>query len=130
MSSSEQPRRDASGLRVLVIEDEIMVALLLEEVLADLGHAVIGPISRLDKAMDVARQEAIDAAILDINLNGSEIYPVADALAARDIPFAFCSGYGRPALPAAYRDRPILRKPFRRQQLQELLTALDRARQP
>jgi CheY-like chemotaxis protein len=128
MSSSEQPSQRASGLRVLVVEDEIMVALLLEEVLADFGHAVIGPIARLDKAVETAGREAIDAAILDVNLNGSEIYPVADVLAARNIPFAFCSGYGRQTLRAPYGDRPILQKPFRREQLQEVLTALSRAR--
>lgn len=128
MSSSGQPRRDASGLRVLVVEDEIMIALLLEDLLADFGHVVVGPLARLDKAVEAAGREAVDVAILDVNVNGREIYPVADTLAARGIPFVFCTGYDRQTLRAPYGDRPTLRKPFRRHDLREVLDALGRAR--
>jgi CheY-like chemotaxis protein len=105
-----------------------MVALLLEEMLAELGHTVVGPVARLKQALEMAQREPFDVAILDVNLNGSEVYPVAEALAARDIPFAFVTGYGGRSLRALYRDRPTLQKPFRRRELQEMFTELCRAR--
>jgi CheY-like chemotaxis protein len=97
---------ETSRLRVLLVEDEIMVALLLEEMLADLGHEVVGPVARLDKAVAMARQEALDIAILDVNLNGKEVFPVAAVLSARGIPFFFVTATaGR----ACARPMPITR---------------------
>jgi CheY-like chemotaxis protein len=129
MSASEQLAARAARLRVLLVEDEIMVALLLEEMLAELDHEVVGPVARLDKALEMAQRQALDVALLDVNLDGKEIYPVAEALAAREIPFVFVTGYGRGALPAPYRDRPTLQKPFRRNELRELLAEICRAKQ-
>jgi len=129
MSASEQPTPRAARLRVLLVEDEIMVALLLEEMLAELGHEVVGPVARLDKALEMALRQPLDVALLDVNLDGKEIYPVAEALAAREIPFVFVTGYGRGALPAPYRDRPTLQKPFRRNELRELLAEICCAKQ-
>ena len=120
MPSSEQPGPRTSGLRVLLIEDEIMVALLLEDMLAQLGHRVVGPVTRLKKALEAAQQETIDIAILDVNIDGGEVYPVAEALADRDIPFVFVTGYGRRGLHVDYRDRPCLQKPFRTHDLREV----------
>ena len=114
----------SDGLRVLLVEDEMMVAMLLEDMLADLGHAVVGPISRVDRAVEAARREPLDAAILDVNLDGQEVYPVAEALAARGIPFAFATGYGSEGLREPWRGRPVLRKPFRRGDLDRVMTAL------
>ena len=94
MTARKPGTQGSAGLRVLVVEDEIMVALLLEDMIADLGHRVVGPVGRLGKALDVANREAIDVAILDVNVDGKEVYPVAEALAARHIPFAFVTGYG------------------------------------
>lgn len=111
----------ADGLRVLLVEDEIMIALLLEDMLAELGHTVIGPVARLGKALEVTRSEAFDLAFLDVNLSGEEVYPVAEALAARGTPFVFVTGYGRTGLRAPYGDRPTLQKPFRRRDLAQLL---------
>jgi CheY-like chemotaxis protein len=130
MSSSEPPERP-SGLRVLLVEDEIMVALLLEDMLAELGHEIVGPVARLDKAlaMAMAQRQVVDVALLNVNLNGEEIYPVAEALAARKIPFAFVTGHGLGALRAPYRDRPTLQKPFRRHDLRGLFADFYRARQ-
>ena len=119
-----------SGLRVLLVEDENLVALLLEDMLAELGHTVIGPVARLNKALEMAQQEAFDVAILDININGGDTYPVADALASRDIPFVFSTGYGKNSLRPPYNDCPTLQKPFRQDDLKELfakLFATDRA---
>jgi CheY-like chemotaxis protein len=114
----------ADGLRVLLVEDEIMVALLLEDMLAELGCTVVGPVARLDKALGLARSEAYDLAFLDVNLDGEEVYPVVEAVAARDIPFVFVTGYGRAGVRAPYSDRPTLQKPFRRHELRQLLAEL------
>jgi CheY-like chemotaxis protein len=103
MSSSEKPGRPAAGLRVLVVEDEIIVALLLEEMLMELGHTVVGPVARLDIAVEMAQGEAFDVAILDVNLEGKEAFPVADAIGARGIPYVFATGYGNHGLRAPYR---------------------------
>jgi DNA-binding response OmpR family regulator len=112
MSFSKKPDRGVAGLRILLVEDETMVALLLEDMLSELGHAVVGPVASLGKAMEMARDEAVDLAILDVNLDGKEAYPVAEALAARGIPFVFATGYGKGSLRAPYRDRVTLSKPF------------------
>lgn len=119
MSASE-PFDNSSGLRVLLVEDENLIALLLEDMLVDLGHTVIGPVARLNKALEIAQGEALDVAILDVNINGGDTYPVAEALAARDIPFVFSTGYGKSTLCAPYRDRPILQKPFQQDDLKKL----------
>ena len=97
MSAREQPALRATRLRVLLVEDESMVALLLEDMLTELHHEVVGPVARLDKALEIAQWQALDVALLDVNLNGEEIYPVAEALAVREIPFVFVTGYGKGA---------------------------------
>lgn len=129
MSGSQHPADRATRLRVLLVEDEMMIALLLEDMLAALDCEVVGPAARLDKAPQMAQQQALDVALLDVNLNGQEIYPVADALAAREIPFVFVTGYGRGALRAPYCNCPILQKPFRRDDLRELFAEVCRAKQ-
>ncbi|HEX5464137.1 MAG TPA: response regulator [Burkholderiales bacterium] len=106
-----------SGLRVLLVEDESVVAMLLEDILGELGCEVVGPVAQIDKAVEMAQHEKIDAAILDVNLNGRKVYPVADALAARSIPFIFATGYGRDSLRAPYDDRPMLQKPFQQRDI-------------
>src|SRR6185312_17188878 len=107
----------------------MMIALLLETMLAELGHRVAGPVAHLDKALEAAQREPLDLAILDVNVNGQEVYPVAAALAARGIPFVFATGYGKAGLRPPYRDRPTLQKPFRRLDLHQLVAEVCRARQ-
>jgi CheY-like chemotaxis protein len=126
MSLDAQSRR-TSGLRVLVVEDEMMVVLLLEEMLADLGHTVVGPVAHLGAALEMAEHDALDVAILDGNLDGQESYPVAAALAARDIPFIFSTGYSRERLRDPYCHGTILQKPFQERELQKALAAAGRA---
>ena len=126
MSTSQPVARDAAGLRVLLVEDEIMIALLVEEILAGFGHTVVGPASRIDRALELVASEAIDVAILDVNVDDKDVYPVAEALAARGIPFMFVSGYG--TLPERFSDRPRLTKPFRQRALLELLVELGDGR--
>jgi len=77
---------ELSGKRILVVEDEVMVAWLLEDMLGTLGCAVVGPAARINQALAMIGAEVIDAAVLDVNLNGEKSYPVADALAARGVP--------------------------------------------
>ena len=117
MSFSEPPDQRAARRRALLVEDESLIAMLLEDMLAELGYEVVGPVARLDKAVELAQREVIDVAILDVNLNGMEVYPVAAALAARGVPFVFSTGYGNSGLHAPYGDRPTLQKPFRRRDL-------------
>jgi len=113
-----------SGRRVLVVEDETMVAWLLEDMLADLGCAVIGPAAHVNQALAMLDAEAIGAAVLDINLNGQKSYPVAEALAARGVPFVFSTGYNKDSLPNSYQGFPVLQKPFDRLKLRDTLAKL------
>lgn len=99
----------------------MLVAMLIEDVLAELGCVPVGPVSRVAKALPLARAEALDCAVLDVNVAGENIYPVAEALAARAIPFAFLTGYGARILPETYRDRPVLQKPFAVEDLARVL---------
>lgn len=99
-------------LRILVVEDESLVAMFLEDVLEDLGHQMLGPYSRVEAALPAARTEEFDVAILDVNVNGQAVFPVAEAIASRGIPLIFSTGYGQKSLPEEYRSRPTLDKPF------------------
>lgn len=110
----EAELRKLQGLRVLVVEDEALVLMLLEDMLADHGCEVAATASRIGQALALVADTdlAFDAAILDVNLGGEPIFPVADALAARGVPFAFATGYGAGGLPEHWRDRPTLQKPF------------------
>jgi CheY-like chemotaxis protein len=101
------------GLRVLVVEDEYLVATLIEEMLESAGCVVAGPIPRLAEALDAADIEACDAAVLDINLAGERVYPVAEVLSRRNIPFLFVTGYSAGSLPGEYAKRPRICKPFK-----------------
>lgn len=122
-----------SGIRVLLVEDETLVAMLLEDMIADLGGAVVDSASRVGRALDVLRERdgAIDLVVLDVNLGGEEAFPVAAALAERGVPFAFSTGYGSAGLPEAWRSRPTLQKPFTQAQVESVLRqALESRSQP
>lgn len=113
-----------AGLRVLVVEDEMLVSMLVEDMLADFGCSVVGPAPDFDEAMLLANSAEIDAALLDVNVAGRAIFPVADALKARGVPFAFASGYGAAGVEGDHRDAPVLQKPFRQSDLERALTGL------
>jgi DNA-binding response OmpR family regulator len=101
------------GVRVLVVEDEYFIAILIEEILESAGCVVMGPIPRLPDALDAVDHQDYDVAVLDVNLGGEWINPVADALSERNVPFLFVTGYGANALPSEYAQRPRICKPFR-----------------
>jgi len=109
------------GLKVLVVEDETIVAMLLEQMLEELGCVVAGMAGQVAVATDLANAIEADIAILDMNLGGQSVDPVAEALDARGMPFVFASGYGADGLTARWRDRPVLTKPFRLDQLRQTL---------
>lgn len=112
---------DLNGLRVLVVEDEAAISLLLEDMLLDFGCEVVGPAARLSAALEAVASEKVDLAILDVNVAGEPIYPVAEALAGRAIPFVFSTGYGSAGIRDAFRDRPVLQKPFAQHDLKQKL---------
>src|ERR1700761_5826627 len=99
-------------LRILIVEDEMTIALLLEDMVTDLGHQVAGLAMRLPQALDLAETAEIDFAILDVNLDGRPSFPVADVLERRGVPFVFATGYGIEGIEAAYRRHVVIRKPF------------------
>jgi DNA-binding response OmpR family regulator len=112
----EKPR-----CRVLIVEDEAMIAMLVEDMVLDFGSEVVGPAAKMDDAISLAQSTELDAAILDVNVGGTVIFPVADILSERGIPFIFATGYGSTGLPPRFRRHPTLPKPFSYQSLAEVL---------
>ena len=111
------PGNGASAGRALVVEDEILVAMYIEDLLTDLGFEVVALGTDLDQAMPVAREGAFDFAVLDVNLNGRASFPIAEVLRERQIPFLFASGYGSKGLLDRWRDAVRIQKPFRGEDL-------------
>jgi DNA-binding response OmpR family regulator len=112
-----------AGKRVLIVEDELLVALMIEDFLGDFGCTTIGPCGSVENALHAVRTETLDLAVLDVNLAGERVYPVAEALAERHIPFLFLSGYGEDAIPPGHSDWKVCAKPFRGADLAAMLTA-------
>lgn len=110
-----------TGLRVLVVEDEPILAMLVEAYLQDLGCEVVATASRLQDALAKARTLDLDAGVLDVNLAGQLSYPVAEVLKERAVPFLFATGYGTVVPPANLKNTPVLSKPFRQEQLAKML---------
>ncbi len=108
-----------AGLRLLVVEDEALVAMLIEDALLDLGCLVVGPAGTVRTALALAEaaDSLLDGALLDVNLGGDKVYPVAAALTRRGVPFVFISGYGSAGLEEPYTGAPVINKPFRADEL-------------
>ncbi len=102
----------------------MLVAMLIEDLILDLGHQVVGPAMRLEAALEIVDAQPVDFAILDINLAGKQSFPVADRLKAKGIPFMFASGYGAAGLVDPYRDAPIVQKPFEASHIAQALKVL------
>jgi CheY-like chemotaxis protein len=120
--------KTVAGKRVLVVEDELMIRMLLEGMLTDLGHTVAAEAGGVDEAVAIAKKGAFDVAVLDVNLNGQPVTPVVEILVERGVPFIFASGYGQRGVPEAYRTIPTLQKPFQADALAEAIeTAMSLA---
>lgn len=115
------------GLRILLVEDEVLVAMELAAMLVDMGCEVVGPVGQLADAISLARSAELEGAILDINLGGIEVYPVADELAARGIPFVFCTGYGEEVTKSdRYGEVFYVEKPWDPHRLQQAIKDLTK----
>lgn len=101
-----------AGRRIMIVEDESLVAMLLETILEDLGCEAIGPAGSVTEGLELAARSSIDAALLDVNVAGTLVFPVAQALRDRGIPFVFSTGYGEGGLPEEWRGNPTIQKPF------------------
>lgn len=110
--------------RLLVVEDEYLIRMLLEDMLAELGYEIGAAVGSIDEAIDHANKGDFSAAILDVNLDGQEIFPVADILKKRGVPFIFVTGYGEGSLPPNYRGHPTLQKPFQTDRLKSTLEGM------
>ena len=119
------------GLNVLIVEDESLVLFHLEDTLTELGCVIVGPAMRLEQAQElVSASSDVDAAILDVNLGGRPIFPVAEALTARGVRIVFATGYGRQGLPEEWRDHPVLMKPYTSDDVERALREIVAARPP
>lgn len=113
------------GLRVLILEDEAMITMMMEDMLTDLGCEIVGPAATVAAAIALIGKTEMDVGLLDLSLGQGETgYPVADALVAKGVPFAFVTGYGADGLREAYRSRPTLTKPFRLETLERMVAQL------
>lgn len=113
-----------SGRRILVIEDEFLIALDITGALEDAGFTVVGPAGTISEALTAVEKGDFDVALLDANLSGHPVGDVADALKAKAAPFAFVTGYGRDHLPAAHRQAPLVKKPFSSRDLLQVVDEL------
>jgi PAS domain S-box-containing protein len=117
----------SGGPRVLVVEDEALVAMMIQECLAEFGYQVIGPISTTTEAAAKAKDGQFEAAVLDINLGDGAVYPIADMLAARGVPFVFVTGYEADSVDSRFRNIPILQKPIERDMLRRIFAVAAKA---
>lgn len=113
-----------TGKRVLVVEDESLVSMLIEEFLEDIGCTVAAVAGKPDEASQLIETVPVDLVVLDVNLNGTPSYGIASLLGRRGVPFVLATGYGGTALPADLQSAYVLAKPFTREQLEAALTAV------
>ncbi len=120
-------RPNLRGCKVLVVEDEMMIAMLIEDMLEELGCELIGPASKVERALELIASETIEIALLDVNLDGQATDAVAYELQRKGIPFVFATGYGATGVPKQHNDRTVLQKPFQKRDLAIALSiAIDR----
>jgi two-component SAPR family response regulator len=112
--------RKADRPRVLLVEDEALVGIMIQEYLTESGFQVVGPVCSVSDALEAVKDGQFDAAILDINLGDGMVYQVADILAGRQVPFVFVTGYDADSVDSRFREVPILQKPVEREMLQKL----------
>lgn len=112
---------ETAGLRVLIVEDDMIVAFMIEDFFTDLACQIVSVEMRLEPAIEAARRGEIDFALLDINLNGEESFPVAEVLQQRGVPFVFATGYSGTIIPARFAGTEVLAKPFDASNLRAML---------
>jgi DNA-binding response OmpR family regulator len=112
--------------RILVVEDEAMISMLLEDMVLEFGGELVGPVARFDDALALAHQAEFGVAVLDLNLNGTLSYPIAEVIRERGIPVIFATGYGAGGLLDRFRDCPTLQKPFSQQDFADAVAAACR----
>lgn len=112
------------GRRILVVEDSPVIAVVIEDMLKELGCEVVGPTGSMAVGLELAASETLDAAVIDLNVRGGKIYPVAEILRDRDIPFVIASGYADWTLPDEWRDRPRVTKPYTIETVEKALKGL------
>ena len=115
--------RQPSGGSVFLVEDEVMIRMMVADMLEELGYKVAAEAGDIVEAMRLAQSTEFDFAILDVNVNGKVISPVADVIKAKGRPFIFATGYGSSGLPEQYRDRPALQKPFQLETLAQMINS-------
>lgn len=115
--------QELAGRRILIVEDESLVAMLLETILEDMGCTPVGPASSIDEGLRLVSSEQLDGALLDVNVAGRQIFPVAEALRERGVPFVFSTGYGEGGLPDEWRGQRTIQKPFTEAAVHEALMA-------
>lgn len=125
MTHTETPTPGAAlhGLTVLVVEDEVIVSLLVESMLMDFGCKDVCYASRVEEALAILAERTPDAAVLDVNLDGETVYPIARKLDAAEVPFVFATGYGAGGITDEWAGRPVIQKPFQSDTLASALTA-------
>jgi PAS domain S-box-containing protein len=121
--ASAAPEKPATQRRVFLVEDETLVAMMIQDTLRETGVDVVGPYSRVAEAIKAAKAGGFDVAVLDVNLDGEPVYELAELLAARGVPFVFMTGYGRESIDERFADRPVIRKPVDLERLKEALAA-------
>ena len=107
---------------VFLVEDEVMIRMMVADMLEELGYSVAAEAGEINEAIRLAQSAHFDLAILDVNVNGKVISPVAEVIQARNRPFIFATGYGAQGLPEEFRDRPTLQKPFQMETLAQVLS--------
>jgi CheY-like chemotaxis protein len=112
------------GRRILVVEDETLILMMIEAMLADLGCESVTAAATVDKALALVDAQVFDAAMLDMNMDGNTSHSVAEALVARGVPFIYCSGNNNQKYTHVYHDRPMLKKPFKHEELAKILARL------
>jgi CheY-like chemotaxis protein len=124
------PESKPRQVTVLLVEDETLIRMMIADMVEELGHTVVAEASNMTEALALAQTADFEIAVLDINVGGARIEPVADVIAGRRLPFIFASGYGAAGVPEKFRDRPTLQKPFPKERLgkaiQETLRESDR----
>jgi len=118
-------QKESGPRRVLIVEDEAIIAMYVEDVISRFGYSVAGVVTNVDAALAFIETHAVDAAVLDINLKGKLVFPFCDALMRRGIPFVFASSYGERSIPQRYRVGPVVQKPFAPSELHRALEATD-----